>query len=94
MAKNKGPTAELDPRALILEAYRIEGITGGDCRTIYLDWALGVDPGRDMVTDTSKLLAHYEPDEPDHPMTAVLREGIARAAKPRKRRGGPMGRRA
>lgn len=94
MAKNKGPTAELDPRALILEAYRIDGITGADCRAIYLDWALGVDADRDMVSDTGNLLAHYEPDAPDHPMTAVLREGIARSTAPRKRRGGPMGRRA
>lgn len=93
MAKNKGPTAELDPRALILEAYRIEGITGADCRTIYLDWALGVDGARDMIRDTSHLLAHYEPDAPDHPMTGVLREGVTRTTAPSKRRGGPMGRR-
>lgn len=93
MAKNKGPTAELDPRALILEAYRIDGITGADCRTIYLDWALGVDVNRDMVRDTSFLLAHYEPEAPDHPMTQVLREGVARAVPPTKRRGGAMSRR-
>lgn len=94
MAKNKGPTAELDPRALILEAYRIDGITGADCRTIYLDWALGVDAGRDMAGDTAALLAHYAAGAPDHPMTEVLREGAQRDAAPAKRRGGPMGRRA
>ena len=93
MAKNKGPTAELDPRALILEAYRIEGITGADCRTIYRDWALGVDPSRDMVRDTSYLLAHYEHDAPMHTMTDVLREDVRREETPTQRRGGPLPRR-
>ncbi|MEL6794805.1 MAG: hypothetical protein AAFP78_15200 [Pseudomonadota bacterium] len=85
--KNKGPTAELDPRALIVEAYRMEGIAPEDCRSIYFDWALGLDAARDMKADTAALLAHHEPAEPDHPMTAVLREGLANADAP-KRRGG------
>ncbi|MFV0473623.1 MAG: hypothetical protein ACK5MQ_05375 [Pikeienuella sp.] len=87
MRKNDGPTGDLDPRALILEAYRIEGIGAADCRTIFFDWALGVAPERDMAADAMALLAHYEPAAPDHPMTAVLREG-AEAPPPRRRRGG------
>ena len=31
-----------DPKGLIRESYRIEGIGPGECRTICLDWALGV----------------------------------------------------
>lgn len=85
--KNKGQTAELDPRALILEAYRMEGIEPEDCRSIYFDWALGADATRDMKADTEALLAHHGADAPDHPMTIVLREGLAKAAAP-KRRGG------
>lgn len=86
MAKNTGPTADLDPRALIVEAYRIDGIHEADCRSIYFDWAMGAAAERDMVADTSALLAYYEADAPDHPMTKVLREGGS--AIPRGRRGG------
>ena len=86
MAKNTGPTAELDPRALIVEAYRIDGIVEADCRSIFFDWAMGAPAERDMVADTRALLAFYEADAPDHPMTKVLREGGS--AMPRGRRGG------
>ena len=87
MRKNTGPTSDLDPRGLIVEAYRIEGIVAEDCRSIYFDWALGLDATRDMKSDNADLLAHYEPANPDHPMTAVLREGLAKAEAPRRRGG-------
>ena len=86
MAKNTGPTAELDPRALIVEAYKIEGIVEADCRSIYFDWAMGASADRDMVADTKALLDFYESGAPDHPMTKVLKEGGA--AKTSGRRGG------
>ena len=76
-----------DPRGLILESYRIEGITEAQCRSIFLDWALGITLGQDMIAKIEELLAHYEPANPDHPMTLVLREGLSKAAEP-KRRGG------
>ena len=76
-----------DPRGLILESYRIEGITQGQCRSIFLDWALGITLGQDMVAKIQDLLDHYGPDNPDHPMTLVLREGVAKGQDP-KRRGG------
>ena len=34
-----------DPKGLIREAYRIEGITLGECRSIFLDWALSLPDG-------------------------------------------------
>ena len=40
---------ELDPKNLIREAYRIEGISEPECRSIFLDWALSLkdlDPSR------------------------------------------------
>ncbi|MFY0595914.1 MAG: hypothetical protein JXQ85_05755 [Cognatishimia sp.] len=65
----------LDPRELIKESYNIEGITLSQCRTIFMDWALGGDLS--TATDhIGQLLAHYGPLHPDHPMTAVLREGV------------------
>ncbi len=76
----------VDPRGLILEAYRME-IGPKDCRTIFFDWALGL-PGPAGEAEIAALLAHYGPGHPDHPMTAVLREGLERAAAPQGRRGG------
>lgn len=92
MRKNDGPTCDLDPRGLILEAYRIEGIEPADCRSVFFDWALGLAPERDMLADVVALLAHHEPSAPNHPMTAVLREGAAAAPPPPRRRGGRAGR--
>ena len=39
---------EIDPRGLIYESYRIEGIRIEECRSIFLDWAMGLPPGADM----------------------------------------------
>ena len=82
----------IDPRGLIYEAYRIEGITEAECRTIFLDWAINVPAGRDLRECTSKLHAEYGPQNADHPMTRVLVEGTGEAQPPR-RRGGRLERR-
>lgn len=78
---------ELDPKGLIYESYRIDGITLTECRTIFLDWALSVPSESDTPQILRALLARYEPDAPDHPMTAVLREGLTTMAVPRRRGG-------
>jgi len=75
-----------DPKALIREAYAIEGITPGECRSVFLDWALGTgsnDP-RDVI---ARLLERYGGQAPDHPMTQVLREALEQPATPRRRGG-------
>ncbi|WP_373356673.1 hypothetical protein [Pseudoroseicyclus sp. CXY001] len=80
-----GKGAEGDPQGLIREAYRIEGITLEQCRTIFFDWAVGLPEGteaRDMIPT----LLERHGDE-GHPMTDVLREGLATPPKP-ERRGG------
>ena len=74
-----------DPKGLIHEAYRIEGITAGECRTIFLDWALSLSADRDVTGAIGQLLQRY--DRPGHPMTIVLTEGLQTAAKPRRRGG-------
>ncbi|GAB5445913.1 hypothetical protein [Gymnodinialimonas sp.] len=75
-----------DPKELIHEAFRIEGITIYECRSIFVDWALSV-----QVTDHAPLiealLARHAGDPDDHPMKTVLTEGLA-AKPPSKRRGG------
>lgn len=78
---------EIDRKGLIREAYRIEGITAPQCRTIFLDWALSLPEGEDSSAALRLLLDRYGSAEPDHPMTEVLTEGLAHAAKPRRRGG-------
>ena len=85
--KLTGPLAVLDPRALIYESYRIDGITSWDCRTIFLDWALGWPVDADPKPKIEALIAHYAPKDPDHPMTQVLRAALDAAPKAGRRGG-------
>jgi hypothetical protein len=74
-----------DPKGLIREAYRIDGITAAQCRSIFLDWALSLPDT--TGTAIQALLDQYGADAPDHPMTLVLRDGLAQVATPRRRGG-------
>lgn len=75
-----------DPKGLIREAFRIDGITSPECRSIFVDWALSV-PTEAHAPLIEALLARHADDPADHPMKAVLLEGLA--AKPASgRRGG------
>ena len=82
----------IDPRALIAESYRIEGIKPGECRSIFLDWALNAPDGEEAMAQITALIARHEPANPDHPMTAVLKEALS-APAPKGRRGGAAARR-
>ncbi|GHC43939.1 hypothetical protein [Neogemmobacter tilapiae] len=84
---------EADPKGLIRESYVIEGITEGECRSILLDWALGLPAGRDVAVALPVLLAHYAPRNVGHPMNGVMTAGLEPSAPPR-RRGGRTGRMA
>lgn len=75
----------LDPKGLIREAYRIEGISAPECRSIFLDWALSHDG--EAKSGIEALLAQYAGEPPEHPMTQTLRAGLAAPDAP-KRRGG------
>lgn len=77
---------DVDPKGLIRESYRIEGITSGECRSIFLDWALGVPVAVDPKDHVRFLLGTYG-EAADHPMTATLKEALNTAPSP-KRRGG------
>ncbi len=76
-----------DPKGLIFEAYRIDGITKAECRTIFLDWALSLPVDRDTKPDLQALLAHHGAEAPAHPMTEVMTEGLEAMGKPRRRGG-------
>lgn len=80
-----------DPKGLIAEAFRIDGITYEECRSIFLDWALAVPVDADSRALIETLLARHPVE--GHPMTRVLTEGLAAATAP-KRRGGWKGRRS
>lgn len=82
---------EADPKGLVRESYQIEGITLGECRSVFLDWALSLPAGCDPGPALAVLIARHGTREPDHPMTQVLHEGVAPAAPP-VRRGGRSGR--
>ena len=73
-----------DPKGLIQEAYRIEGITAPECRSIFLDWALSV-PGDDQRERIVRLLDRY--GDEGHPMTGVLREALHTPARTGRRGG-------
>jgi len=76
-----------DPKGLIKEAYRIDGISAPECRSIFLDWALGVPEARDHTVAVRELLVKYADQPADHPMTQTLLAALKPPATP-KRRGG------
>jgi hypothetical protein len=82
---------QADRKGLIRESYAIEAITGAECRSILLDWALALPVDAQTGPVIGVLLGHYAPLFPDHPMTAILRAGLD-AAAPARRRGGRAGR--
>ncbi len=85
--------AEIDPRGLIGEAYRIRGIGAAECRAIFLDWLLKLPAGMNETEAMRLLLRIHAPlAPPGHPMTRLLEEGLAGRVQPR-RRGGARRRR-
>lgn len=76
-----------DPKALIREAYLIDGITEAECRTIFLDWVLGLPDGQDVALAVAMMIDRHGITAPDHPMTRTLRAAVQSAAAPRRRGG-------
>jgi hypothetical protein len=73
-----------DPKGLIAEAYRIDGLSEAECRSIFLDWALSVPGTEDSRALIATLLERH--GVAGHPMTRVLQAGLE--AQPRARRRG------
>ncbi|MBO9402021.1 hypothetical protein J7399_14515 [Shimia sp. R9_1] len=80
--------SEFDPKGLIRESYRIEGIQLPECRSIFLDWALSLPVGADTQVAIEALRKAYGTDHPDHPMTEVLKDGQVQMSGTPRRRGG------
>lgn len=87
MEKTKHPS---DPRGLIYESYNIAGITAAECRSVFLDWALGISESDNFQEHVAAMLAVYGHSAPAHAMTGILHEAMQTAQKP-KRRGGKRG---
>jgi len=64
-----------DPKGLIRESYRIEGITAAECRSILVDWALSLPLDADQAAIAARLRASDAAIE--HPMTDLLAEVAA-----------------
>lgn len=80
-----------DPKGLIAESFRIEGITEGECRSIFLDWALSLPEGMPPREAAARMLTLHQARPRNHPMCGVLREALVEGPAPR-RRGGWAGR--
>jgi hypothetical protein len=74
-----------DPRGLIAEAYTMRGVGDAECRSIFLDWALGHPQDADIPALAQALLDRF--GAPDHPMTALLEETVVSMPPPRRRGG-------
>ena len=66
------PSKPYDPRGLIREAFRIDGIGAEDCRAIFFDWVMGLKPGEDVRAHADALRGLYADQPSDHPMHALL----------------------
>ncbi len=78
---------EIDKSELILESYRIEGITASECRSLFLDWALKLPSGFEQKPAIDLLIQTYTLDAPDHPMGAILTQALLGSAQTGRRGG-------
>ncbi len=88
----RDPADSDDPKGLIRESYRIEGITDAECRSILVDWALGGETTVDHRAALARLVARYAAGAPDHPMSRLLIEAATAPDGSGTRRGGRAGR--
>ena len=87
MGRRAVDVKEADPKGLVRESYAIDGITMGECRSIFIDWVLSLPVNVNTPDSLRALLAHYGAPNPGHPMTSVLTEALTAPETP-KRRGG------
>lgn len=83
-----------DPKGLIRESYRIEGISDPECRSILVDWALSLPSAHDHRAALARLFKRHAKALPDHPMTRLLHEAANAPLGQTGRRGGRAGRMA
>lgn len=77
---------DADPKGLVRESFRIDGITLPECRSIFLDWALSLPDAGLVPQAIAVLSAEYGPNT-GHPMLDVMAEGLAHPAATGRRGG-------
>ncbi|CUH69558.1 hypothetical protein TL5118_03523 [Thalassovita autumnalis] len=83
----------LDPKGLIRESFRMEGLEVGEARSIFLDWALSLPASESQQQAAATLLSRYGAGHENHPMWPVLNDAT-RPPEKAKRRGGWRARRS
>lgn len=77
-----------DPKNLVADAFRIDGIQDAECRSIFLDWALSLPDDANHQASIDRLLATYGADNPGHPMVDILQQALLPIAAKSRRRSG------
>ena len=85
---NKPPPSPADPKGLVRESFRIDGISESECRSILTEWALSLPQGQDDRAAIAELLQRHGVQAPDHPMTALLQAALDAPPSLPRRRGG------
>ena len=75
-----------DPKGLVREAYRMDGISEAECRSILIDWALSLPASADYAACAARLASQDRPAR--HPMTVLLASAGTHSALPARRKGG------
>jgi hypothetical protein len=81
------PAEPDDPKGLIRESFRIEGITDAECRSILIDWALSLPAGADPRAAMARLQARHAEVAEEHPMKLLMQAAAEAPAAPRRRGG-------
>ncbi|XDA99669.1 hypothetical protein AB1M95_07120 [Sulfitobacter sp. LCG007] len=76
-----------DPKGLLREAFRIDGIEAPECRSIFLDWALSLPSGVEPRAALERMLSRIGDELSDHPMYKVMQDGLRGISAPRRRGG-------
>ena len=74
-----------DPKKLISESFKIDGITEVECRSIFFGWVLDYNSNFDINNAIKNLYEKYYPLDPEHPMNKVLLEGLSNNIRKKKR---------
>ena len=77
---------DYDPKKLISESFKINGISDEECRSIFFGWVLDFDTRLDINLAIKTLHEKYSLSNPTHPMTSVLLEGLSGSCRAKRRK--------
>lgn len=77
---------DYDPKKLISESFKINGISDEECRSIFFGWVLDLDSRIDINLAIKTLHEKYSLSNPTHPMISVLLEGLSGSFRAKRRK--------